>query len=130
MRVVKAGAVYFLLVFAAGAVLGPLRELWIIPHVGRVVGILLEAPLLLAAMIAAAHWTCRHLAVPVTIEARLGMGFVALTLLLLTELTTALLFGGMSFQEYVASFRTPFGAISLLLFLLFAAMPALVLRRL
>jgi hypothetical protein len=130
MRIVKAGALYCVVVFTAGAILGPIRELWIIPIVGRIVGILLEAPLMLAAMILAARWTSWRLAVPSTVEARVGMGLVALGLLLLTELTMALLLGGMSFMEYVETFRTAFGAVSLLLFLLFAAMPMLVVRKL
>jgi hypothetical protein len=126
MDIVKAGALYFGLVFAAGAALGPIRELWIIPRVGRAAGILLEAPVMLAAMIAAARWTSRRLAFPSTSTARAGMGFVALGLLLLAEITMALTFGGLSFKDYVATFSTVFGGISLVLFLLFAAMPLLV----
>jgi hypothetical protein len=35
MQTLKAGAVYFLLIFAVGWVLGPMRELWLVPHLGR-----------------------------------------------------------------------------------------------
>ena len=29
MRILKAGAIYFLLLFAIGWILGPIRELWV-----------------------------------------------------------------------------------------------------
>ena len=46
MRTLKAGTIYFLLVFAVGWVLGPIRELWLVPHLGRTTGSLFEAPLM------------------------------------------------------------------------------------
>lgn len=36
MRAVKAGVIYFLLVFTVGWILGPIRELWAVPHFVRV----------------------------------------------------------------------------------------------
>jgi len=44
MRALKTGALYFALVFAAGWVLGPVRELFVVPHVGRTAGVLLGLP--------------------------------------------------------------------------------------
>ena len=40
--VLKAGAAYFGLVFTVGWILGPVRELWIIPRFGHTVGFLFE----------------------------------------------------------------------------------------
>ena len=34
MRTLKAGAAYFLVVFGAGFVLGPIRILWVVPQLG------------------------------------------------------------------------------------------------
>ena len=56
MRALKAGVIYFLLVFAVGWVLGPIRELWAVPHFGRVAVMLSEAVIMLVAMIVAARW--------------------------------------------------------------------------
>jgi hypothetical protein len=55
MRAFKAGAIYFLLVFAVGWILGPIRELWAVPHLGRVAAMLSEAVIMLIAMIVAAR---------------------------------------------------------------------------
>jgi hypothetical protein len=128
MHIVKAGALYFCLVFAVGSLIGPIRELWLIPRLGRTLGIVVEAPLLLLAMALAASWASRSLRIPATVASRAGMGMIALGLLLVVELTMAMVFSGMSVNAYLASFGTPFGAISLLLFLLFAAMPMLIRR--
>jgi hypothetical protein len=43
MHVFKAGVLYFALVFAAGFVLGTVRTLWVVPHVGVRTAKLLEA---------------------------------------------------------------------------------------
>ena len=51
MRILKAGATYFVLLFAAGWVLGPIRELWAVPRFGRVAALLVEAVIMLIAMV-------------------------------------------------------------------------------
>ncbi len=43
MLVLKAGSLYFALTFAAGWALGPIREFWVIPRLGRTAGFFLEA---------------------------------------------------------------------------------------
>ena len=57
MRALKAGVIYFLLVFAVGWILGPIRELWAVPHFGRMAAMLSEAFIMLVAMIVAAQWS-------------------------------------------------------------------------
>jgi len=59
MRALKACVIYFLLVFAVGWILGPIRELWAMPHFGPILGLLLEALIMLIAMIISARWTIR-----------------------------------------------------------------------
>jgi hypothetical protein len=55
MRALKAGLIYFLLVFVVGWILGPIRELWAVPHFGRVTAMLSEAVIMLIAMIVASR---------------------------------------------------------------------------
>src|SRR6516225_10523994 len=60
MRVLKAGAVYFLFMFAVGWILGPIRELWAMPRFGRLTSVLLEAVIMLIAMAVSAQWVIRR----------------------------------------------------------------------
>jgi hypothetical protein len=70
MRALKAGVVYFLLVFAVGWILGPIRELWAVPHFGRMAATLSEAVIMLIVMIVAARWVIRRFEVPLTLLRR------------------------------------------------------------
>jgi hypothetical protein len=97
MRILKAGALYFALVFGAGFVLGTIRTLWIVPRLGTRMAELMETPIMLVMAILAARWTVRRLAVPLTPSRRLGMGFVALGLLLVAEFTFVLWLRGCRF---------------------------------
>jgi hypothetical protein len=126
MRALKGGVIYFLLVFAVGWILGPIRELWAVPHFGRVVAILSEAVIILIAMIVAARWVIRRSHVPQTLGGTLSMGLIAIGLLFPAEIVGVLWVRHLSLQEYLASFLTAPGLISLLMFLLFAFMPTLV----
>jgi len=129
MGVLKAGALYFALVFGSGWILGPVRELWVVPRLGRTAGVLLEAPLMLAVTIAAARWVGRRLAPPTAPGTRLAVGPTGLGLLLVAEVAGMRWLRGLSVADYLASFRSVAGGVTALLFLLFAAMPALVGRR-
>jgi hypothetical protein len=120
MRTLKAGAIYFSLVFAVGWILGPIRELWAVPHFGRL------TVLMLIAMIVAARLVIRRFQVPQAHGATISMGLIAIGLLFPAEIAGVLWVRGLSLQEYLASFVTAPGVISLLMFLLFAAMPTLV----
>jgi hypothetical protein len=128
MQTLKAGAIYFLLVFAVGWVLGPIRELCLVPHLGRTIGSLLEAPLMVMAIMLAAGWVLRRLDVPHALNARLAVGLVALGILSVAELAGVRWVRGISIHGYLAGYATPPRLISLLSFLLFAAMPSLVER--
>ncbi|MGB8437614.1 MAG: hypothetical protein WCE38_25495 [Burkholderiales bacterium] len=124
-----AGPVYFALVFAAGFVLGVLRVLLVVPHVGVMWAELMEAPLMLAAIVLAARWTVRRFNVAATWRARIGMGLLALGLLLCAELTLVLALRGLSIAEYIASREPVSGTVYVVLLVLFAGMPALLARR-
>lgn len=126
MRAVTAGLLYFALVYAAGFVLGLAREIAINPMFGKVVAVLIEAPLMIAVMTAAAIWVGRRLTVPSDPASRLAMGVTALVVLMLAEALFAKVLRGQSLEQWLSSFATTEGAISAALFLLFAAMPLLV----
>jgi hypothetical protein len=129
MQILKAGVLYFALVFGAGFVLGPIRILWLVPRVGTRMAELMEMPIMLVVIVVAALWIVRRLAVPSARSSRLGMGCVALGLLLAAEFTLVLWLRGLSIDEYVAS-RDPVSATVYYVMLgVFALMPLFVARR-
>ena len=128
MRTLKAGVIYFVLVFAVGWVLGPIRELWVVPRFGRAIGVFLEAPIMLIAMIISARWVIRRFDVRGTLRATISMGLLAVGILTVAEIAGVLWVRQLSLQEYLGSLASAPGFISLLMFLLFAAMPTLVTR--
>src|ERR1700730_12152888 len=128
MRTLKAGVIYFLLVFAVGWILGPIRELWAVPHFDRMVAMLSEAVIMLIAMMVAARWVIRRFEVPQTLSATLSIGLIAIGLLFPAEIAGVVWVRGLSLREYLASFLIGPGLISLMMFLVFGAMPTVVTR--
>jgi hypothetical protein len=126
MRVVAAGVVYFLVVFGAGFVLGPIRVLWLVPRVGVRMAELLEMPIMLLVIVLAARWIARRFAVPSATATRFGMGLVALALLLTAEFMLVRWLQGMTVREYLAARDPVSGAVYLAMLSVFAAMPWLV----
>src|SRR5215469_12767688 len=116
MRPLKAGLIYFLLVFALGWVLGPIRELWAVPQFGRITALLLEAVIMLIAMVVSSRWVMRRFNVPQTLGSTIPMGLVALAILAPAEIAGVLWVRGLSLREYLASFVTAPGVISLVMF--------------
>ena len=57
MQVLRAGALYFALVFAVGFALGAIRTLWVVPRLGTRMAEVMEMPIMLAVTIVAARWT-------------------------------------------------------------------------
>jgi len=129
MQVLKAGAVYFALVFAAGFVLGTIRVLWVVPRFGEKTAELMEAPIMLVVTILAARWTVNRFAMPPVPWRRLGTGFIALGILLAAEFTMVLKVRGLTISEYFASQDPVSGTVYAVLLGVFAAMPLLVVRR-
>jgi len=126
-EILGAGALYFALVFGAGFVVGFVRVLWLVPLVGERAAELLEAPLMLAVTIVAARWVVRRRAVPPT-TSRLGVGLVALGLMLVVELTFVLGLRGMTLREYLAGRDAVAGTVYVTMLVIFVLMP-LVVRR-
>ncbi len=129
MRTLKAGVLYFVAVFGAGFLLGPIRILWIVPRLGARMAELLEAPVMLVITIVAARWIVRKLAVPPTPSSRLGMSGIALGLMLIAEFTFVLWLRGISIREYLATRDPVAGTVYYVMLGVFAIMPLLVVRR-
>ena len=129
MQILKAGALYFALVFGAGFVLGPIRILWVVPRFGTRMAELMETPIMFVVIIVAARWIVRRLAVPFVPSYRLGMGCIALGLLLFAEFMLVLWLQGLSIKEYLASRDPVSGAVYYVMLGVFALMPLLVARR-
>src|SRR5438128_2157226 len=117
MRALKAGVVYCLLVFAGGWILGPIRALWAVPHFSRMAATLSEAVIMVIAMTVAARWVIRRFEVPQTLSNTLSIGLIAVVLLFPAEIAGVVWV--LSLREYLASFVTAPGIISLLMFQVF-----------
>ena len=129
MSILKAGALYFALVFGAGFVLGTVRTVWVVPRFGTRMAELMETPIMLVVTMVAARWIVRRLAVPSVPSSRLGMGFVALGLMLVAEFGFVLWLRGLSIREYLATRDPVSGTVYYLMLGVFAIMPLLVARR-
>jgi len=129
MKILKAGMLYFALVFGAGFVLGPIRMLWVVPRVGTRIAELMESPIMLVVIIVAARWLIRRLAVPPEPSSRLGMGFLALALLMIAEISLVGPLQGYSVNEYFSSRDPISGTVYYVMLLVYALMPFLLAQR-
>jgi hypothetical protein len=126
MRTLKAGALYFALVFCAGFVLGIPRVLWVAPRLGTRAAELIESPIMLVIIILAAGWVVRSFRLPLTVAARLGPGLLALGLLLAAEFTVVLKVRRLTLARYIEGRDPVSGTVYILLLLAFAVMPLVV----
>jgi nitroimidazol reductase NimA-like FMN-containing flavoprotein (pyridoxamine 5'-phosphate oxidase superfamily) len=127
-RILKAALVYFLIVFGAGSILGPIRILLVAPRLGERMAELLEMPLMLLVIILAAHWIVRKFQLPVRLVYRLGAGVIAFMLGLVFEFGLVLTLRGLTLREYFDS-RDPIAAgVYYLTLMLVALMPVFVRR--
>jgi hypothetical protein len=125
MQVLKGGVIYFVLVFGAGFVLGTMRVLFIVPRVGERAAELAETPVMLAVSYFAARWIVRRFAVPPAASARLGVGLIALALMLGFEFGLVLRLRGLTLAEYFATRDAVSGTAYYLSLIVFALFPLL-----
>ena len=128
MQLMLSGALYFALTYAAGFALGALRETFVTPRLGRLAATLIEMPLMLAVSFAAAQFVIRRSASLPDFSERFVIGITAFILLLAAEVVLARVLRGWSLEQWTGHFKTGEGAVSLLMFALFAVMPLLVHR--
>ncbi len=124
----KAGALYFALMFIVGWITGPVRELLLIPLFGRATGVAAEAMLMIGAMVVVLHGINWLLKVPSAISTRVLMGLVALGLLLPAEIAGAWFLRGQTPTGFLFPANEFLAAVQWGLLLVFAAMPVLVRR--
>jgi hypothetical protein len=84
-RATKAGALYAIIVFLIGFILGTIRVLVTTPHLGETIAVILEAPVILAASWFVCRWCVDRLNVTRDVRARSLMGFVAFLVLMSAE---------------------------------------------
>jgi hypothetical protein len=125
-----AGVIYFALVFALGFLLGTVRTLFVrdAPGDGRLIGVLIELPIMLGASWFLCRTVIRRCAVASTVAARAVMGGVAFALLLLAELAVGALLFGRTPGEHFALYRDASYALGLAAQMAFACMPLIQLR--
>ena len=129
MQILKAGLLYFAIVFGMGFVFGTVRTVWVVPRVGTRLAELIETPIMLLVTIVAARWTVLDLAVPSAPSTRIGMGGLALCLLLVAEFGLVLWLRGLSIREYLATRDPVSGTVYYVMLGAFALMPLLVANR-
>ncbi|RZF28985.1 hypothetical protein EVC45_14285 [Paraburkholderia sp. UYCP14C] len=99
--------------FAIGFALGAIRILLLVPRLGEAAAVSLEVPFMLAASWNLSRWSAnQHDLLTDTSEALL-MGAIALVVLMLAELGTAVLLFRRTVLEYFVGFLTVPGAIGL-----------------
>ena len=124
MKIVKQAIVYFLLVFGAGFVLGPIRILLVVPHVGIRAAELMEAPIMLMVIIAASRWIARRFPGTAELPSRLAVGVLSLALMLGAELSLAHALRGISVREYLSNRDPVSGTVYYALLVVLAVLPA------
>jgi hypothetical protein len=122
MRVAKAAASYWGMIFALGFVLGTLRVLWLAPLAGPVAATLIELPVMLAASWVAAGGMVRRFAITAPSEA-LAAGALAFALLLAAECVLAGALDGRTPGEWLAELGEPDALLGLAGQVVFALMP-------
>ena len=110
-RVIRAGAAYFGLVFAAGFILGTLRVLVVLPLTGELAAVLMELPVMLGLSWLAAGWVLARM--PLWRGGRAAMGAWAFALLMLAEAALSVLVFGRSLAEHAALWVGAPGALGL-----------------
>lgn len=128
MNVFKSASVYFAIVFGAGFLLALIRIPLLVPRFGARASELMEMPVMVLVIYVAARWTVRRHAAGASSARRLGIGFLALALLLLMELGLLPRLQGLTAAQAIAAHDPVSGGVYAISLLLFALMPLLIPR--
>lgn len=128
MAILSAAFTYFLLVFLAGVLFGAAREFVLVPLLGRDLGQLAEAPLMLAAIVLGAWATVARHGLAPSFALRLGVGLSSLAMVMVAEFALSPAVRG-SMAAWFASFTPLSLTVAIVLWAAHALMPALMLVR-
>ena len=124
----RAGLVYFLVVFAAAFLLGTGRVLLVEPMLGPLLSVALELPLTLTISWFVGRWVIGRFEVGSEAGSRVGMGLVALVLLVCAESLLGVVAFGQTIAGHFAAYASPRGILTVLGQIGFALMPLVVPR--
>jgi hypothetical protein len=120
---VRAGFLYFAIVFLAGFALGTLRVLVIAPLVGKVTAVLGELPVMLAISWFACRFVVDRISVPPKPGPRAAMGLFAFVLVMIAESCLAVFVFGQTITEHLQAYLALDAILGLAAQLLFASFP-------
>jgi hypothetical protein len=118
-----AGIAYTTAVFVFAFAVGAIRVTLVVPRLGPLLAVIIEAPIVLAMSWRASSWCTRRFEVGRDPAARTLMGAVAFTFLMLLELGVAVFAFGEPVGHYFAKYATLPGAIGLVMQGCFATIP-------
>ncbi|MBV8642406.1 MAG: hypothetical protein JO225_00630 [Candidatus Eremiobacteraeota bacterium] len=122
-ELVPASAEYLARIYGLGWGLGALRELVLIPRIGRLAATAAEATVMVGAISLAARHATRRLGDRPPLSSRIALGALAFAGFVPLELLGVRL-RRIGLRDYLNSFATPAGAISAAAFAWFALAPA------
>ena len=128
MRAAAAGILYFALVFAAGFALGAVRVGLVARALGDLAATLIELPIILALSWVACLTIIRRLGVEARIAARLSMGLVAFSLLILSEIALGIGLMSRSLEAQIEAMTAPPAILGLGGQAIFGLFPLIALR--
>lgn len=121
----KAGLTYFSAVFVVGFMLGTIRVLVLVPRLGEIASVSLEAPVILAVSWFASRWITEKFDLTSEVSPRLLMGAVAFALLMLAEVGVSVFAFGKPIEDYFVAYWSPQGVIGLVAQIAFAFFPVM-----
>ena len=121
----KAGLVYFALVFAVGFLFGTLRVFALAPRLGEALAAVIELPVMLAVSWIVCTRLITGFSVPSGLAPRVVMGGVAFGLLMVAEIGVSILAFGRTIFEHFETYRTATAMIGLMGQLAFALFPVI-----
>ena len=124
MRTFLAGFIYFIVILAAGFILGAIRVAVFAPALGNTLSVVLQLPFMLAVAWFACRSIVRLCSVPAVTGPRVAMGVIAFAFLMLSQFGLGEILG-LSAVAQLQTYRTPAGLLGLVANLAYAAFPAL-----
>ena len=124
-----AGLAYFAIVFPIAFMFGIFRTLVVAPAIGKLAGVVIELPFLLAVSWMAALWLICRFKVPDSLAARLTMGGVAFAVLMVAEACFSVFVFGQPLKQYLEAYQGAAEQLGLAGQIVFAILPSMQLLR-